>query len=262
MINFSAIVPHPPMLIPTIGKENAKRAEATGKAIASLSEALYVSRPETVVIISPHGQTMTDAFSINLASNYKVSFKDFGDYQTTKEFPSDFMLIDKIQRSARKETPLVLGSQEELDYGAGVPLTLLGEHLSKVSLVPVLTSGLDLKAHYDFGRLLKEEITSSNKRVALIASADLSHTLSQEAPAGFAKEGQELDKAVQELIANKNAAGLIGLDAGLREKAHECGIRAILILLGMLDGVQYEPKVLSYEYPFGVGYLVANLVLS
>jgi hypothetical protein len=35
-----------------------------------------------------------------------------------------------------------------------------------------------------------------------------------------------------------------------------------LILLGLLDGLKTKPEVISYEGPFGVGYLVANYILK
>jgi len=262
MITFAAIVPHPPMLLPKVGKDNVKKAKVTVAAMKTIEQDLYLSHPDTIVVVSPHGPVMPDAFMINLAANYSAGFKDFGDFETVKTWTADFMLIDRIQRNARKETPLVLGSEENLDYGAGIPLVLLTEHLPKVTVIPVVTSGLDLKAHYDFGKLLKDELMASNKRVAVVASADLSHTLTKDAPAGFAKEGAELDKTIQDLLTTKNAAGLIGTDTKLREAAHECGLRPILTLLGTLDGVNYDPKIISYEFPFGVGYLVSNLVLS
>jgi hypothetical protein len=36
---------------------------------------------------------------------------------------------------------------------------------------------------------------------------------------------------------------------------------SILILLGILDEVKHEPQLLSYEYPFGVGYLTMEFKL-
>lgn len=262
MITFAAIVPHPPMILPKIGKDNAKKAAATAEAMRAIEQDLYLAHPDTIVIMSPHGPAMTDAMMINLSASYEVSFKDFGDFETKKSFNADFMLIDRIQRNTRRETPLVVGSEETLDYGAGVPLMVLTEHLPKVDLIPIVTSGLDLKAHYDFGKAIKEQLMDSNKRVAVIASADLSHALSDDAPAGFSKEGAELDRAVQEMIAARNAVGILGLDANLREKARECGVKPIAALLGVLDGMSYGPKILSYEHPFGIGYMVAQLDLT
>jgi len=55
---------------------------------------------------------------------------------------------------------------------------------------------------------------------------------------------------------------IANLDHELIEKAAQCGYRSILILLGVLNNVSYQTEILSYEAPFGVGYLVANLKLE
>ncbi|MFH1207865.1 MAG: hypothetical protein V1668_04725 [Patescibacteria group bacterium] len=46
------------------------------------------------------------------------------------------------------------------------------------------------------------------------------------------------------------------------EEAGECGLRSIIMLLGMLNTVSYEPELYSYEGPFGVGYMVTNFKLK
>lgn len=261
MLVFAAITPHSPLLLPSLGKKHAAKLKKTADSMKTLEKELYVARPDTLVIVSPHGNVLADAFTINLSAEYKVSLKDFGDHTTTATFHSDFMLIDKLQRSLRADTPLSLASDEVLDYGVGVPLLVLSAHLPKVAVVPVTTAGLDYKAHHDFGAKLKDEIVNTNKRVAVIASADLSHTLTNDAPGGFSKKGAELDAKVVELLTAKNTNGLITLDPKMSTASKECGLRSILVLLGILSHIAFEPKVHSYEAPFGVGYLVANLAL-
>jgi hypothetical protein len=39
-------------------------------------------------------------------------------------------------------------------------------------------------------------------------------------------------------------------------------LRPVVILLGALNGLKVKPKILSYEGPFGVGYLVAYFEVS
>ena len=51
---------------------------------------------------------------------------------------------------------------------------------------------------------------------------------------------------------------ILNLDEDLIEHAGECGLRSIVILLGALQGLSATPHILSYEGPFGVGYLVAS----
>ncbi len=45
-----------------------------------LEEELYVTKPESLVIISPHGQSLEDAFNINLNSDYIDNSKEFRDF--------------------------------------------------------------------------------------------------------------------------------------------------------------------------------------
>lgn len=259
MIVFAAIVPHAPFLLPTIGKQHRDKLKKTAEAMTALEQQLYVTRPDTLCIISPHGGVLADAFGINLSSEYKTSFKEFGDHKTSRTFRSDFMLIDRIQRSLRKDTAFTLNSEPSLDYGVGVPLHLLSEHLANPTVVPITTSALDLKAHFDFGKALRDELLNTTKRVALIASADLSHTLTKDAPAGYVPKSAEFDASVQQLLSTRNVTGLIQLGEKDSAKMADCGLRPILVAMGILDGINYTAKVLSYEGPLGIGYLVSTL---
>jgi AmmeMemoRadiSam system protein A len=44
------------------------------------------------------------------------------------------------------------------------------------------------------------------------------------------------------------------------EEAAECGLRPLVTLAGALDGRDVDSKSLSYEGPFGIGYLVASFL--
>lgn len=258
MIVFSAIVPHPPLLLPSLGKEQAKKLRATDEALSALEEELYVKAPETIVIISPHGAALKEAMVINLNATYRASLKEFGDFKTSVSFRSDFMLIDRIQRALRKKKSLQLSSTEELDYGTSIPLLKIAGHLAQAALVPVATSAGTYKDHYEFGKEINDELMSSNRRIAILASADLSHTITKDAPAGFSAAGAELDKTVISLLETRNTVGILNLPYKMAAASHECGIRPIAMLLGILEGIPYTVKNLSYEAPFGVGYLVSH----
>jgi len=62
------------------------------------------------------------------------------------------------------------------------------------------------------------------------------------------------------LLKNK-ARDILDIDQDLVAGAGECGLKSILILLGIMDGIKHDPKLLSYEYPFGVGYMVMDFKL-
>lgn len=260
---FAAITPHPPLLIPAIGKEALLKLDKTALALARLEEDLYLAKPEVICIISPHGKLWPDAFTINFCKEYKSDLREFGDLTTRLKFKGGSHWASRLWQDT-KHAPFksVVISEPKLDYGVAVPLYYLAKHLSTVGILPIgFATDLPLKTHLDFGTLLKEFIMKSNQRIAVIASADLSHALASDAPAGFNARAAEFDRAVQELLATRNTVGLVQLDPELIAGAAECGLRSILILLGILRNMHYTFEALAYEAPFGVGYLTGNFIL-
>ncbi len=261
MLVFAAITPHPPLLIPNIGKEETEKVKKTSLALEKLEQDLYLAKPDIIFIISPHGSYFADAFTINAHTNFVSNFKEFGDLKTKKEWSGDLEIISKIDYGYNKnQTPLRMIGEEILDHGSAVPLFLLTKHLPNVKILPIGYSQLSNKKHLDFGYMLKEIIMNTEKRVAVIASADLSHGLTENSPAGIAPTGKEFDNKLIELLETRNTAGIVNMDEKFVEDAAQCGYRSILILLGVLKNMDYEFKNYSYEFPFGVGYLVGNFV--
>lgn len=257
-IVFSAITPHPPILIPPIGKENLSRLDATSNSFEELNKSLIESRADTIMVISPHGLVHADSYTMNLNPKFSCNFEDFGDFTTKRSWAGNVGLSYKIREKLETSTPLQLISEESLDHGTSVPLYLLTKNLKDIKVIPLYYSGLDLESHFNFGRQLKGELQASKENVAVVASGDLSHRLTKNAPAGFSPKGKKFDKKLIELITKMKYRDILSMDESLITEAGECGLRSILILLGMLDGIKVEPKVLSYEAPFGVGYLTLN----
>ena len=112
------------------------------------------------------------------------------------------------------------------------------------------------------GKRIYQELDKKRK-YALIASGDLSHCLKKEGPYGFHSDGPKFDKALIEYLKKKDIKNFLKLDEMFPE-AGECGLRSFCFLLGILEasGINYQPEILSYEGPFGVGYLVANFKLN
>ncbi|MFH1292070.1 MAG: AmmeMemoRadiSam system protein B [bacterium] len=259
---FAGISPHPPLLIPSIGKENIKKIEQTQKALGKLEEDLYLTHPDIIVIISPHGSCFSDAFTINMSPEYITDLREFGDLTTRLKFKGELSLAAKIREYGKEqELPIAMVSEEKLDHGSSVPLYFLTAHLPGINILPIGFCNADRKTHLDFGKLINDNIADTNKRVAVIASGDLSHALKTEAPAGYNPAGTEFDAKIQELLSTGNTAGLMQLDEKFVESASECGFRSFLILMGILRDIKYQYKSYSYEGPFGVGYLVANFVI-
>ncbi|TSC84857.1 MAG: Uncharacterized protein G01um101413_241 [Parcubacteria group bacterium Gr01-1014_13] len=260
---FAAITPHPPLLIPTIGKQSLKKLEKTKIALEQMEKDLYITHPEILIIISPHGSYFHDAFTLNVSTHYQTDLREFGDLATKIKFQGETHLATMIREGTKKENfPATMISEQNLDHGSSVPLSYLTKHLKKTKIIQIGFCDLDWKTHVAFGAMIADKISQINKRVAVIASGDLSHALISDAPAGYNPAGPEFDRKIQELLESKNLSGMLQLDKKLVTNASECGFRSFLILMGILQGVHHTYKSYSYEAPFGVGYLTANFALS
>lgn len=259
MIVFAAIVPHSPLLVPALGTEHRGKLAATLAAIENIEQALYLAKPDSLCIIAPHDTHYADAFSLNLGEQYVGTLKAFGNFSTTIEAKSDHLLIDRIQRKLRNEgIPLTLSSKEELDYGFTVPLLLLTPHLEQWKLIPISPSALDGQSHYQFGQELKRVLHAESERVAIIASADLSHRVNEASPGGATTEGQLFDETVRQSLETNDVKRLLSLDPAVEKRAEQCAFRPITTLLGAVSEMNAHPKLLSYEAPFGVGYVTVK----
>jgi len=262
-LNFAAITPHPPIIIPTIGAPaDLKRVSKTIKGMEKLAEEFAVAKPETVIVISPHGPVDFNCFTIVNSPTLAGHFYNFSDFDTELIFKNDLELVEKIEKECKKEKiPLRLANIGELDHGVLVPLYYLSQKHPNFKVVPIAYSYLDLETHFKFGKIIQRIVNSKQRTVGIIASGDLSHRLTPDAPAGYSPAGAKFDEKLIEMLKKKDIKGILNMEPDLVEEAGECGYRSIIILLGALNGLAWQPEILSYEGPFGVGYLVANFKL-
>ena len=260
-IVFAAITPHSPILIPSIGKENTNRLEESLSSFRKLELELLKSEPDTILIISPHGLIQDKAFTMNLNTKFEANFEEFGDFSINDKYSGDYGLAYKIREKLETKAPLQLISDKKLDYGSSVPLHLLTQKLSKIKIIPLYYSGLSLSDNFKFGELLQEELLANNEKIAIIASGDLSHSLSKDSPAPYSSKGKKFDTKLIQYLRENDIKSILKMKEGLIKDANECGLKSILLLQGILSKIKHDPKMLSYEHPFGVGYLVMNFIL-
>jgi len=263
MITFSCFVPHSPILIPEVGKENLDKLKTTIDAYQELEHDLYASKPDIIVIISPHANLQVgQSFTINQQPKLKLNFKAFGDLLTKMEFGNEIGFGYKIKESCEDYFPIVLTANEDLDYGSGVPLFYLTRHLPNTNIVNIGYAELPYEDHIRFGELIRKQINLLNKRVAIVASGDLSHKLHQDSPAGYSPRAQEFDRTIIKLINENKINDIINIDRQLVKEAAPCGLRSLLILFGIIREINYQPIQLSYQAPFGIGYLVEKFQIN
>lgn len=258
----ACVVPHPPVILPEVGGGMRDRVKDTVAAMESLSAQVAALAPDTLVVISPHAGLERGRMGVGVSGRYRGSMAAFGAPQLKLDLEGDSMLAEGILRESLVRGLPVMprgGAEQvhELDHGAFVPLHFLVARLPQAPRLLLLTfSLLGVEEHLEFGRAIGTALDVTGRRALFVASGDLSHRLTPDAPAGYNPRGQEFDDAVREAFAQANGSGLAHLPARLVEAAGECGYRSLVVLFGALEGRDYDTRVLSYEGPFGVGYLV------
>ena len=258
MITLASFVPHPPLLIPEIGQDNLGKLAATVQAYQYLEHELYAAQVDTVLVISPHSEIREKAFTINQSPKLRTNFKDFGDLITNFVFDTDLSWGYQIKESCETTLPIILSAVEVIDYGTAVPLYYLAKNRPGLKVVALNPSQLSRAEHVRFGQIIREAAAVSPKRIALIASGDLSHRLHKDSPAGYSARAHEFDQQIRKLLKEKKIKEIIDLPEDMVREAGECGYRSLLILLGAIGDMNFATQELAYEAPFGIGYLTVN----
>lgn len=260
--------PHPAVIVPQVGGAMLEGVRATVNSMERLGEEVARLAPETIVVISPHAGFHRRHMGVGVSARYRGSLAQFGAPEVAIELEGNTSLGEAVLRDAlaRALPVLPLGmtnTDGELDHGTLVPLHFLLSSLPGRPRLLLLTfSLLGQEEHIEFGRAVGAAIEVSGGRTVFVASGDLSHRLTRDAPAGYTPRGPEFDERVREAFAAGDGDALVHLPATLADAAGECGYRSLLVLFGLLSGRDFRTRVLSYEGPFGVGYLVGAVDLD
>lgn len=267
-----ALMPHPPIMIPEIGKGELTRVKQTIDAAEKVSRIIKEQNPQTIVLITPHGPAFEDAISISIHPRLKGNFEAFGAADISIGFETDDLLTRHILKKADRLGINIIELTDDmaknyrislgLDHGALVPLYYLSKAGFKGQLVHISVGLLSYEEMYTFGKAVQMAIGMVGKKVAVIGSGDLSHRLTPDAPAGYSPLAADFDNQVLQAVQELNVKALLNMDKELIAEAGECGLRPIFFLMGVVGGMKASAEIVSYEAPFGVGYAVALIKLD
>ena len=251
------MVPHPPMIIPQIGRGNEQQITETIRAYEKVADEIAALKPETIIISSPHAVMYADYFHISPGEKAAGDFGQFqaGEVKFSERYDTELVRA-VCERADAKHFPAgTLGERDKhLDHGTMVPLWFTEQKYRDFRLVRVGLSGLSLADHYAFGQIIREAVDRTGRKAVYLASGDLSHKLQEYGPYGFAAEGPEYDRRIMDAGSRGDFGEMLEFDETFCEKAAECGHRSFVIMAGALDGMAVEVRQLSHEDVTGVGY--------
>lgn len=254
------MTPHPPVLLPEVGRGREKEIAATGRSMRAAADQVAGWKPDVLIVASPHTILYGDYFHIAPGKAAVGDMTAFGAPQVRIQVEYDTLLRDEIVRRAQQADLKAgtLGQREpELDHGVLIPLYFLRKAGITCPIVRMGLSGFSPLAHYRLGQCIAEAVETLGRRAVFVASGDLSHKLKADGPYGFAPEGPKFDETVTRAMASGDFLQFLTMNPALCERAAECGLRSFQIMAGALDGLAVAPQLLSHEGTFGVGYAVA-----
>lgn len=266
------LMPHPPIIIPDIGKGEEKKIEKTSLACNEIGREVADIKPETIVIITPHATMFSDAIAISDEERISGDLSQFRCTNIKMDIPIDKEFNIKLGTACHVEgIPSVLVDSRlldkysvsyELDHGTIVPLYFINKYYKDYKLVHITYSMIGDMNLYKFGMEIKKVAEKLNRKVVVIASGDLSHKLKDEGPYSYSPYGEKFDRELLENLQRGDIIGAFNINKTMINEAGQCGLNSVYILLGAMEGKEIKGELLSYEGTFGVGYGVMKLKME
>jgi aromatic ring-opening dioxygenase LigB subunit len=258
----SVLMCHAPIVIPEFSAQRAELCRRSTEAMRDAAEFLAGRNPDVVVVLSPHTPRFRDSFALAEGERLVGHFGSFGRSEICAHFASDGALQRRLVELAKvHEIDVVAAPQQTLDHGALVPLFFLQQAGFKGRVLVVgFPYNTSAEKNRRMGELLAQLAAEQNGgRWALLASGDMSHRLTPGAPAGYHPHAERFDRVIVKCVECGRYKEVSSIDGELRELAAEDVVDSIEIAAAALRDNCAGKRVLSYEGPFGVGYLVAIL---
>ena len=197
------MVPHPPLIIPDVGRGQQVRIKDTVQAYREAAGLVAALKPDTIVMLSPHTVMYADYFHVSPGTGAKGDFGQFLAPQQAVEAEYDTGFVEELC-GLSDDADFPMGSEggrdRELDHGTMVPLYFINQVYRGYKLVRIGGSGLSLADHYRAGQLIARAAGRLGRRTVIVASGDLSHKLKEEGPYGFCAQGPEYDKRIMDVM--------------------------------------------------------------
>ena len=264
----AAIAPHGGIVIPELcAADRLQLAAATREGMEELSRRFDAARPEVIVVLTPHNLHVEDAFAVVVAGKAAGDIVEDGrrvdlSVQLDRSLALEF--VAALREAELPAAAVSFGGNDPieavfpLDWGALIPLWFLGGRKDPALPAVVMSPCRDRspEEHVRAGRALSLVIGGSQKRVALVASADHGHAHREDGPYGFDPAADEFDDLMTDRLAAGQLDKLEEIDPGLVDRAKADSWWQLLMLQGALPpDARWE--LLSYEAPTYFGMLTA-----
>lgn len=268
-IVFGAIAPHGHLAIPEACPPRERNlATATQAAMVELGQRCAASRPDVVVILTPHNIHVERHIAVVIAGSLAGNLDQWTDSSIALTGATDRDLARAILRALDTANVPALGvyygandqvaAAAPMDWGVLIPYWFMGGKADPPLPLVAISPARDLSRdeHVRLGQVLASTAAASGKRVALVASADHGHAHLASGPYGYDPAAAIYDARVTNLVRENRLAELLEIDQALIDAAKADSYLQMLVLHAAL-GPSWRGEFLAYEAPTYFGMLCA-----
>lgn len=266
---FGGIAPHGSSIIEELAGDELDMFSPIRAGMVKLGEKIKKCKPDTIVILTPHGLKLRGYNSVYISSYCGGSLTENGG-TINAQFKCDLPLAEQILEKANSESIPCVGanygtssgesSNLPADWGVLIPMWYMGarDEIKPEIVVIGPSRDIPLKQLVSLGKAIALSAEESGKKIALIASADQAHAHDPNGIYGFDRAAEEYDREVVSMIKENCLQKLLNMDSEFIERAKPDSLWQMLILYGALTVVPMKSELISYQVPTYFGMLTAS----
>ena len=173
-------VPHPPLIVPAVGRGEERKIQPTIDAYGQAVRELLALGPDVLVVTSPHAPLFRDAFHVTTDATLRGSMANFRAPREKLSATCDVELATAIVREANAAGIMAIGSEyyrDDMDHATYVPLYFVREAFRAANpqaaaqqdlpcpIVRIGLSGFTPQVHREFGQAIARAVAATGRRV-------------------------------------------------------------------------------------------------
>jgi aromatic ring-opening dioxygenase LigB subunit len=271
MITYGCIAPHGAELIPSLAtRQSLASFQKTRDGMRRLASGIAATRPDTVIIASPHNLRLFRRIGVVTAENSSGTLATSPTKSVRLRAKCDVAFAKNLLSLADGRGLPVVGanygtsegeaSNMPMDWGTLIPLWFALRETNPKSKIVIVTPSreIPLRENVLFGRAIADLAKKTRRRHVFIASADQAHAHLKKGPYEFSKDASRYDRMVAEAIRMNSLKRILQFDRRMVERAKPDSLWQMAMLVGLLERVNMGSELFSYDVPTYYGMICAG----
>jgi aromatic ring-opening dioxygenase LigB subunit len=271
---YACIAPHGGEIIADLAnKYTVKKFLRTREGMRELARQVARSRPDILIIASPHNLRLRRKIGIVTAANStgrlqasprnpkSVSVKARCDVEFAKQLLSEAERLNLPVVGANYGSNEGPTSDLPMDWGTLIPLWFIFKACKRKPRIVIVTPSreIPLRQNHALGRVIADLARKNrSKRIVFVASSDQAHAHKKSSTFGFNKAAKIYDNLILQAIKTNNIQSMLKIRQKIIDGAKPDSLWQMAILAGVASKIPLRAQLYSYQVPTYYGMMCAG----